>query len=555
MVRVTDSAERAPTVADAMEPAESTAAMTLELLLDALSEAVVQLVVAPHGLQVPVSNIVIHDDSAATRPGDLVLGVGIDPDTPIAGSVLADVAATGATGLVVKCPTGPPDQLVSQASDLGVAVLCTSMHVDWGQLYTLMRTATAANALSMATSEGVRSVPLGDLFALANAIAAAVGGAATIEDRQLQVLAHSNLGHPVDRVRLDSIVGRKVPEDIRRETVELYRQVWRTDSVVRLRAHEPTDSRARLAVAIRVGTEVLGTIWVLQGDRSFTDADERALIEASRLAALHLMRHSAAGDVERRRRGEVLRSVLDGRVPFRSVAPTLADGASSQFTVVVMELTDRNDDAQQARDIERLVDIVALHAETFRRDAATVGVGSQVYVIVFEHHGAGPVALREFVNETVARAAHALKRTATAGIGSTSTDRDRFADSRRDADAALRVSRAGGHGPVVHVDDVRQQVAILRLVEVAGTERELRTDLFARLADHDRVHGTEYTATVVAYLDATGNVAEAAGALFVHANTLRYRLKRMAESTGIDIDDSDTRFLLEFEQRIARLSD
>jgi DNA-binding PucR family transcriptional regulator len=171
---------------------------------------------------------------------------------------------------------------------------------------------------------------------------------------------------------------------------------------------------------------------------------------------------------------------------------------------------------------------------------------------VFESDGAGAAALRAFVAETVNRATHALRRAVIAGIGSTSTDRDRFATSRRDADAALRVARTGGRGSVVHVDDVRTQVAILRLAEVAGADPELRTGLFTSLTSHDQRHGTEYASTAVAYLDARGNVADAASALFVHANTLRYRLRRMAETTGVDVDDTDTRFVLELERRIGR---
>lgn len=538
---------------DGLDLAGSSAGVTLASILDALSDAVVGLTVAPIGLQVVVRNVVILDDPQDILAGDLVLGVGVDPHGSGATATLEHLAGSGAAGVVVKCTTDPPAAVVDRAAELGLALLSTSVHVDWGQLYTLLRTATAANAFDTASTDGVRAVPLGDLFALANAAAAAVGGATTIEDRQLQVLAHSNLGHPVDRVRLDSIVGRKVPEDVRRETVELYREVWKVDEVVRIRAHRPSGSRARLAVAIRVGAEVLGTIWVLQGERPFNESDERALLEVSRMAALHLMRHAAAGDVERRQRGEMLRSVLEGRVPFRTVAPSLGDRTRGHFTVVVMTLLgERGDEIVDTRDADRFLDIVALHVGASRSSAAMVRIGLQVYVVLFDDGTSSNGPLREFVAEMVARAGHALKRVVVAGIGSTAADRERFAAVRRDADAALRVARSGTNGPVVHVDDVRTQVAILRFVDLAAADPELRTDLFSRLAEHDRTKGSDYATTIEAFLDAGGNVTEAAGALFVHPNTLRYRLKRMAETTGVDVDDADTRFLLALEQRIAR---
>ncbi|WP_443072449.1 helix-turn-helix domain-containing protein [Streptomyces sp. NBC_01485] len=54
-----------------------------------------------------------------------------------------------------------------------------------------------------------------------------------------------------------------------------------------------------------------------------------------------------------------------------------------------------------------------------------------------------------------------------------------------------------------------------------------------------------------AYLDAGGDVPEAARRLVVHANTLRYRLGRVRERYGVDLDDPDTRLLLTLAVRMA----
>jgi DNA-binding PucR family transcriptional regulator len=51
-------------------------------------------------------------------------------------------------------------------------------------------------------------------------------------------------------------------------------------------------------------------------------------------------------------------------------------------------------------------------------------------------------------------------------------------------------------------------------------------------------------ATLRAYVAADGNVAETAKACFIHKNTLRYRLKRLAEILGRDPGDPDAKFQL-----------
>ncbi|MDC7340400.1 helix-turn-helix domain-containing protein [Streptomyces lydicus] len=58
---------------------------------------------------------------------------------------------------------------------------------------------------------------------------------------------------------------------------------------------------------------------------------------------------------------------------------------------------------------------------------------------------------------------------------------------------------------------------------------------------HDRSRGTAYAASVLAWLDAVGNIAEAAQRLTVHPNTLKYRLRRARELFGLALDDPDVR--------------
>src|SRR4051794_41568452 len=55
-----------------------------------------------------------------------------------------------------------------------------------------------------------------DLFALADSLADALGSTVTIEDQLSRVLAYSSLQHGADQVRLDTILGRRVPGPGRR---------------------------------------------------------------------------------------------------------------------------------------------------------------------------------------------------------------------------------------------------------------------------------------------------------------------------------------------------
>ena len=96
---------------------------------------------------------------------------------------------------------------------------------------------------------------------------------------------------------------------------------------------------------------------------------------------------------------------------------------------------------------------------------------------------------------------------------------------------ALELSRRRG-APVTH----RDLVTFPGLLELQPPERLIpfSETLIAPLDRHDREHGTPLLATLRAFLDSDASVSHAASLLFLHANSLRHRLRRIGELTGCD---------------------
>jgi DNA-binding PucR family transcriptional regulator len=90
-------------------------------------------------------------------------------------------------------------------------------------------------------------------------------------------------------------------------------------------------------------------------------------------------------------------------------------------------------------------------------------------------------------------------------------------------------------------------------------ERALDGDPLARAALHDRVAvplqaaGGEVLETVRAVLNSGGNLEASARAIFVHPNTVRYRLRRAAELTGLSATDARGSWTLQVALALAQL--
>jgi len=103
-----------------------------------------------------------------------------------------------------------------------------------------------------------------------------------------------------------------------------------------------------------------------------------------------------------------------------------------------------------------------------------------------------------------------------------------------EARQAARLAELLGGG-VRMVDSAQFGSWELLLAMVPGeARRTFRGALLDPLVAYDRDHGTELVATLEAFLACSGSWSRAAEAMFVHVNSLRYRIRRIEELTGRD---------------------
>ena len=66
-------------------------------------------------------------------------------------------------------------------------------------------------------------------------------------------------------------------------------------------------------------------------------------------------------------------------------------------------------------------------------------------------------------------------------------------------------------------------------------------ETLAPLVAYDEQYETDLVQTLETFLDADGNVAGTAQRLFTHRHTVRYRLERVRDLTGLDVSSTDGR--------------
>jgi purine catabolism regulator len=116
--------------------------------------------------------------------------------------------------------------------------------------------------------------------------------------------------------------------------------------------------------------------------------------------------------------------------------------------------------------------------------------------------------------------------------------------SHQEARQALTLGRRL-HGPG-HITSF-DELGIYRLIFAAEGLPELRTfqeEALSNLLAYDAQHGSNLIQTLEAFFAANCSPKEAANLLQVHRNTVLYRLDRIADITGVDLDDPNVRLRL-----------
>lgn len=476
--------------------------------------------------------------------GDLVLLVGVGVDEAYAGDVVRRAARAGAAAVVVRGPEDAAEPLRRGAEEAGITLLRVPPGVTWDQLYVFLDAALSGQEAAEALP--VSDMPSGDLFALANAVASVIRGPVTIEDANSRVLAFSNDTEHFDEPRRQSILGRRTPESWMRRFRDagVFQRFWAGDRVVHIDHFVDEGLRPRLVVAIRAGGEVLGAIWAAEGERPLGPEAEDVLSEASRIAAVHLLRQRATSELERHARAELLRSLFAGVGDTHAIAGRLGLDATAPVTVVAFRPVEHGDATRAA---ERTLPLVRLACEAYHRRSSCISEGATIYVLLPARHEDDVAPL---VADIVDRAQAALGVSLHGAIGSVGAGLGDVHRCRLDAEEVLGVVGRVPGRRVASVHDVSTELVLERLAKLVRDWAPPHASELEALADYDLIHQTGYSNTLIAWLDAFGDVAVAAKRLGIHPNTLRYRLRRLSELAGIDLADPDERLVLDLELRL-----
>jgi sugar diacid utilization regulator len=353
---------------------------------------------------------------------------------------------------------------------------------------------------------------------IANALHELTGVPVAIEDRYGNLAAWAGPGQP-DPYPKESFAKRE----------HLLRRLMRDSKPVR--------DGERLVLLVSPRPDLIGVLALVDPDRKADDADLVALEHGATVLSMELARLRSIADTELRLRRDLVQELLAGTDDESALAraEALDYDLRRPHRVVVVEGKGRS----------RAPDALLSAVRRAMRQAGLTGLfetwSGNVAVITPGH--TDWERLRGMVLSDLGGSQCHI------GVGSSCARPSELPRSLREAGLALRLQKTLLPGnsaceyPKLGV--FRMLAAIPDLSDVDGFVREW----LGSLLDYDARKKAELVHTLTQYLEHGGNYDATAAKLSVHKSTLKYRLQRIRDLTGLELNDPDVHFNLQLATR------
>ncbi|MGI6131157.1 MAG: PucR family transcriptional regulator [Bacillota bacterium] len=311
-------------------------------------------------------------------------------------------------------------------------------------------------------------------------------------------------------------------------------------------------------VPVAVQGYTTGAVAIWPGDPALSSVEAVGLWIAISMGSLEMLKDRAEKEIERRAAyqfvEDLLAGVSDTKASLLRRADSLGWDLDGAFSLLVIE-TETEAGTPGTQIVKEWfvqeADRIATAVRRAARDSGLyviVAVKSEEVVILLKH-AAGSVRAAKEVSLRYGRAiAEALNARQSGirtrvGIGQCREDVTRLSASYQEAKKALSIGRAiGDRTPVIHFDDLGVYRVISKCADRSELEAFVREKL-GSLIDYDLRRGTCLVETLRVYFENASSATEAARALFVHVNTVKQRLIRISQISGLNLSSTDDQFL------------
>jgi sugar diacid utilization regulator len=522
-------------------------------------------------------------DADYPLPGDAARQVrGLAVDEPVKGWISADevavtaresldedfvqgVASAGSPAIVWRLEGEAPAESVGRAAALGVGLFVLTPDVPLRRLFEIFSHDDGLLLLSHGAGRSLLESAGGEttIQELAGRISGMLGRSVVVEDPVGRLIASSG---DTEEIQLRATLEEQGLRASKSASVDETRRE-RRDRYARLPDGYLSVPIERWRVAggelfwTPIGTGVpAGYLWIDLEGGNLRPEDVVLLYWARRVLETELGKERIRLETELGARGDFVDDLVSGHYGSvelllqraRYLGADLTEGA----LVMVVDIDDfahylarRKPKEPAIQELKRrLADAVRLQTRQLFSNFLLGPRSDNVILFLGCAEGEGPEDLPEkaqLLAKGVQRYVKGLlpDLTVSVGIGSFKQDPVQLPEAYSEAGVALEIGhRIHGPSSVSTFGKTGTYKLLFRVLQENPEELEaFYGETLEPVVHYDSRYGTELVQTLITYLGNDASTVRTAGDLFAHRHTIRYRLDRVSELTGFDVDKSEDR--------------
>jgi sugar diacid utilization regulator len=519
-------------------------------------------------------------DADCPLPGDAARQVrGLAVDEPVKGWISADevavtaresldedflqgVASIGSPAVVWRLEGEAPAESVGRAAELGVGLFVLTPDVPLRRLFEIFSKNDGLLLLSHGAGRSLLESAGGEttIEELAGKISEMLGRSVVVEDPVGRVVASSGedqLRATLEEQGLRASKGASIDET-RRERRDRYARLPDGYLSVPIERWRVADGEL-FWTPIGTGAPA-GYLWIdLEGGR-LRPEDVVLLYWARRVLEAELGKERIRLETELGARGDFVDDLVSGHYGSVELLLQRARYLGADLTqgalVMVVDIDDFAHYLARRRPKEpaiqelkrRLADAVRLQTRELFSNFLLGPRSDNVILFVGCAEGEGPEELPEkaqLLAKGVQRYVKGLlpDLTVSVGIGGFKQEPAQLPEAYSEAGVALEIGhRIHGPSSVSTFGKTGTYKLLFRVLQENPEELEaFYGETLEPVVHYDSRYGTELVQTLITYLGNDASTVRTAGDLFAHRHTIRYRLDRVSELTGFDVDKSEDR--------------
>ena len=377
--------------------------------------------------------------------------------------------------------------------------------------------------------------------------------------------AHYNL---LAAARLAETDDNLQPENVQAEYLALkqHQLLCPEQNLIAIASSVLPESPDQFLYPLVVGQEVYGYLSVLSSKPILAEMEKTAIASAATISTLEILKEKAVWETEERVKGDFIDDLLENAIitdtVLRRRANYLGFNLEKNFAIMILQFSNLNtnqsiSEAHFQETKQRMFALVRFSLHTYQKQALLKYKNNKLTILIQVDRDAAPDGGKEELTQiaTALRKMIAAETAITAaiGIGRAYKQLADMAKSYREAEQVLAIGDR-----LRSKDFVLFYEALGPYILFAGTANEAElltfyTNTVSTVIAYDTQHNSELIPTLEAFIRCNTGLKETAAELFIHRHTLKYRLGRIREISGLDPENTRDQFQLQLGLIVARL--